>query len=50
MQRIVRDEGAVVVPVFADIVEGSTDKLQHGKVAATHELDGLRLPERWWFA
>ena len=49
-QQIVRDEGGVIVPMFADYVEASSDKLRHGKVAGNWELDGQKLPERWWFA
>ena len=49
-QKIIRDEGGVIVPMFADYVEASSDKLRHGKVAGNWELDGQRLPERWWFA
>ena len=49
MQLIVRDEGGVVVPVFADFLMASTTKLAHGPVASNIEMDGLRVPERWWF-
>ncbi len=50
MQLIVRDEGGVVVPVFADFLMASTTKLAHGPVASNIEMDGLRVPERWWFS
>tara|TARA_Y100000588_G_C14260280_1_gene927327 strand:- start:1647 stop:3293 length:1647 start_codon:yes stop_codon:yes gene_type:complete len=50
MQLIVRDEGGVVVPVFADFLMASTSKLAHGPVASNIEMDGLRVPERWWFS
>jgi len=46
----VRDEGGVVVPVFADFLMASTTKLAHGPVASNIEMDGLRVPERWWFS
>ena len=50
-QKIVRDEGGVVIPIFADWVEASSTKLRHGKkVAGNWELDGQKLTERWWFA
>ena len=49
MQSIVRDEGGVVIPVFADIVEACSTKLGHGPIAANMELDGMRVAERWWF-
>jgi peptide/nickel transport system substrate-binding protein len=50
MQLIARDEGGNVIPVFANYVFGSSDKLQHGTIAANWDLDGFKAPERWWFA
>jgi peptide/nickel transport system substrate-binding protein len=50
MQQIVRDEGGTVIPIFADYLMAASDKLAHGPVATNTEMDGLRLPERWWFA
>ena len=51
MQQIVRDEGGVVIPMFADYVGAHTDRVQHGEnVAANWAMDGLRMIERWWFA
>ena len=49
MQRIVRDEGGTVIPVFASDLMANSDKLKHGKVAANIQMDGLRIAERWWF-
>ena len=49
MQRIVRDEGGTVIPVFASDLMAATDTLKHGKVAANIQMDGLRVAERWWF-
>ena len=49
MQSIVRDEGGVVVPMFAADLAATSDKVAHGPVAAMYELDGMRAPERWWF-
>ncbi|MCP3887815.1 MAG: ABC transporter substrate-binding protein [Desulfobulbaceae bacterium] len=49
MQSIVRDEGGVVVPMFAADLAATSDKIAHGPVSANWELDGLRAPERWWF-
>lgn len=49
MQSIVRDNSGVIIPMFANHVEASTDKLKFGKVAGNWELDGTRLSERWWF-
>jgi len=49
MQIIVKDEGGVIVPVFADYLTAASDKLGHNKVAANWEFDGMKLTERWWF-
>lgn len=49
-QKIVRDDGGEIIPMFADLLMGSSKKLNHGEIASDQEFDGLRLPERWWFA
>lgn len=48
-QRIVRDEGAVVIPVFANNIEAASQKLRFENVAGNWEMDGHRAAERWWF-
>ena len=51
MQLIVRDEGGVVVPIFANYIFASSDRLQHDDALASNwDLDGFKAPERWWFA
>jgi peptide/nickel transport system substrate-binding protein len=50
MQKMVHSDGGVIIPMFADIVEAVTDKLAHDTFAGNLELDGQRMPERWWFA
>jgi peptide/nickel transport system substrate-binding protein len=50
MQRIVRDDGATIVPMFAADLTGVSKKLAYENVAADWEMDGMRAPERWWFA
>lgn len=50
MQTIVRDEGATVVPMFAADLTGVSTKLGYENVGADWEMDGMRAPERWWFA
>ena len=51
MQQIVRDEGGVLVPMFANHVMALNDKVQHDEeVAGNWQLDGNRCAERWWFA
>jgi peptide/nickel transport system substrate-binding protein len=49
MQGLVRDDGGVVVPMFAADLSAATDKIKHGKLAVNWELDGMRCAERWWF-
>jgi peptide/nickel transport system substrate-binding protein len=51
MQRITRDEGGVLVPMFANHVMALNEKVQHDEeVAGNWQLDGNRCAERWWFA
>lgn len=51
MQRIVSNEGGVVLPMFASYVFATSTKIAHGeKLAANWDLDGMRFIERWWFA
>ncbi|MGW8195314.1 MAG: ABC transporter substrate-binding protein, partial [Desulforhopalus sp.] len=49
MQSIVRDDGGVVVPMFAADLAAANSKVAHGPLAVNWELDGFRAPERWWF-
>ena len=50
MQEIVRDEGGVVIPMFANYVFAMSKKVEHGPMAANWDLDGNKGMERWWFA
>jgi peptide/nickel transport system substrate-binding protein len=51
LQTIVRDEGGVVIPMFANYVDAASSKLAHGPSLGNNwQLDGVRLAERWWFA
>ena len=50
MQQIVRDEGGVVIPMIANMVDAASKKVKFDKPAGNQELDGLRICERWWFA
>jgi peptide/nickel transport system substrate-binding protein len=50
MQRIVSDEGAVLVPMFNNYVFATSVKVGHAdKMGANWGLDGNRGMERWWF-
>jgi len=48
-QKIVRDEGGVVIPMFANYIEAANDKIRFEQPAGNWELDGNRAAERWWF-
>jgi peptide/nickel transport system substrate-binding protein len=51
MQRLVRNQGGVVVPMFANYVFAMSDQVQHdGTLAGNWNLDGMKFAERWWFA
>ncbi len=50
MQQIVSDQGSVVVPMFANYVGAHSDKLAHGEIGKSYDMDGGRMTERWWFA
>ena len=51
MQVIVRDEGGVAIPMFANWVDANSKKLAHGEhLGNLWQLDNARLAERWWFA
>ncbi len=49
MQEICKDEGATLVPMFAQILEAASDKIGHGPISGHMEADGHRNAERWWF-
>ena len=49
MQKIVSDEGGVIVPMFNNYVFAMSDKVQHDEMAANMDLDGMKGGERWWF-
>ena len=48
-QKIVRDEGGVVIPMFANHIEAANNKVRFEQPAGNWELDGNRAGERWWF-
>lgn len=49
LQKILHDDGSVVIPMIANIVDAASDKIGFNPVAGNVELDGLRACERWWF-
>lgn len=51
MQRIVRDDGGAVIPLFMAYVQATNDKVMWGDVVGNNwELDGHKNAERWWFS
>jgi len=50
MQRLVRDDGGVIVPLYISYFLAVNEKLAHGPMLKYADLDGYKLPERWWFA
>lgn len=51
MQQIVRDEGGVLVPMFANYVFATSSNVAvHDDIAANWDIDGQRFGERWSFA
>jgi peptide/nickel transport system substrate-binding protein len=48
-QRIVRDEGGVVIPVFANYIQAANNKVRYTDMASNWAMDGERAGERWWF-
>jgi len=49
MQEICKDDSGTIVPMYNQMVEGSSDKLAHGPISGHMALDGMRTAERWWF-
>jgi len=51
MQRIVRDDAGTIVPFFRNYIWGTGTNVRHtANVSGEWTLDGMRAPERWWFA
>jgi peptide/nickel transport system substrate-binding protein len=49
MQRLVRDDGGAVIPIFVNFLLARSEKVEHGDLASDWEMDGGRHIERWWF-
>jgi len=48
LQTILRDEGGIIVPLFANDVHARSNKVAHGPLASDRGLDGRHILERWW--
>ncbi|VVS94125.1 ABC transporter substrate-binding protein [Desulfoluna spongiiphila] len=49
MQRLVSDEGGVIIPAFGMDIAAASKKIGLHKPAVNWELDGFRCAQRWWF-
>ena len=49
MQRLVRDEGGTVVPVFLDLIMAVSDRVGFGELSSLGNFDHNRAADRWWF-
>ncbi|MCT4556883.1 MAG: ABC transporter substrate-binding protein [Pelagimonas sp.] len=51
MQQILRDEGGVLVPMFANYVQAVSNKIANpDTVGNLWQMDNARMAERWWMA
>ena len=51
MQRLCRDEGGAVIPLFASHISATSSKIAlPEQIAGNWEMDGYKYLERWWFA
>ncbi len=50
MQRLCRDDGGAIIPLFANYVFAMREGVRHGRMSGAWDLDGIKCLERWWFA
>ncbi len=50
LQRILRDDGGIIVPFFANDILARSDRVAHGELASDRGFDGRHIIERWWVA
>ncbi len=51
MQEILRTDGAVIIPMFANYVQGLSTKVgTPEKIGNLWQMDNGRMAERWWFS
>lgn len=51
MQMILRDEGGVIIPMFANYVQAVNNKVSSPEtVGNLWQMDNARMAERWWMA
>jgi peptide/nickel transport system substrate-binding protein len=47
-QQLMHDDNGVIVIMFTTFVTANSDKVSHGKLLSSLDLDGFRLAQRWW--
>jgi peptide/nickel transport system substrate-binding protein len=51
MQQLVRDDGGVIIPMYANYVDAHSKKIARGPdLGPNYDLDGWKCIERWWIA
>lgn len=51
MQEICSDDGATIVPMYANFVDAKSNRVAHnGQTGNLWQLDNLRSCKRWWSA
>ncbi len=51
MQQILRDDGGVIIPMFANYVQAVSNKVANpDTVGNLWQMDNARMAERWWMA
>jgi len=50
MQVILSNNGGSLIPMFANYVFATSDKVGHNALAGNWDMDGNKFMERWWFA
>lgn len=49
-QALIAEEGGMIAPVWADLLDAKSNKVSTGEqVSGDWDLDGNRCAERWWF-
>lgn len=48
-QRMLWEDGGVLVVAFVNILIAASDRMGHGGVGVSRRLDDARLARRWWF-
>jgi peptide/nickel transport system substrate-binding protein len=49
MQQILRDDGGVIIPMFANYVQAVSNKVATADtVGNLWQMDNARMAERWW--